>query len=534
MRQTLTAAALAAALAGTLAMTPSHAATTVANESDNALAGVFEARERDWRNGAVVYQVLVDRFAPAANLDAKRHLYPAPKVLRRWDELPRAGHYLEAQKVWSHEVDFWGGDLQSTMGRLDHVQQLGADVLYLNPIHGGYTNHKYDSLDFNAVSPEFGSRADVATLARNLHARGMKLVLDGVFNHMGRASAAFRSAEADPSSPYRSWFYFGHEYPGGARAWAGAQNLPELNLENPAVREHLWGGADSPVRSLLREGVDGWRLDVAYDIGFEYLHQLTQAAHAEKPGSLVVGEIWSYPKEWMPALDGVMNFTLREVVMRTARGQIAPATAARMIERVVSETGIERTLKSWMLLDNHDTARVATTLPNPAQRRLAQLLQFTLPGSPNLYYGSEVGMAGGNDPEMRAPMRWDLVTEANPELRWTRQLIQLRREHRALRVGNFRRIESNQLLAFERHTDRVADAVIVIVNPGSSTVSESVLVPDSKLMNAAPLLNLLEPSARTEPFTAGLLSVTLPAHGLLVLTPDTRPRGGYTTYKRVQ
>jgi len=533
MNKTLTLAA-AVALIGTVSMTEPQAAAPVANESDKALAGVFEAREKDWRNGAIVYQVLVDRFAPSANLEAKKHLYPAPKQLRRWDELPRAGHYLEAQKVWSHEVDFWGGDLQSTTAKLDYVQQLGADVLYLNPIHGAYTNHKYDSLDFNAVSAEFGTRADVAALAKNLHARGMKLVLDGVFNHMGRASPAFQSAQSDPNSPYRNWFYFGSQYPGGARAWAGAQNLPELNLENPAVREHLYGSADSPVRSLLREGIDGWRLDVAYDIGFDYLHQLTQAAHAEKPGSLVVGEIWSYPKEWMPALDGVMNFTLREVVMRTARGQIAPAAAARMIARTVADTGIERTLKSWMLLDNHDTARLATTLPDAAQRRLAQVLQFTLPGSPNLYYGSELGMAGGDDPQMRAPMRWDLVNEANPELRWTRQLIALRRQHRALRVGDFRRIEADQLLAFERYTDRVADAVMVIVNPSDKPVSESVLVPDSKLMNVAPILNLLDPGTKPPAMIAGLISVTLPPHGMLLLAPDTRPVGGYTTYKRVQ
>ena len=140
MNTTLTLAA-AAALVGTLLMTEPQAAGPVANESDKALAGVFEAREKDWRNGAIVYQVLVDRFAPSANLEAKRHLYPAPKQLRRWDELPRAGHYLEAQKVWSHEIDFWGGDLQSTAGKLDYVQQLGAEVLYLNPIHGAYTNH---------------------------------------------------------------------------------------------------------------------------------------------------------------------------------------------------------------------------------------------------------------------------------------------------------------------------------------------------------------------------------------------------------
>ncbi len=213
------------------------------NTFDQALDTVFETRERDWRNGAVVYQVLVDRFAPPADLQAKRALYPAPKRLRAWNELPTRGHYIESHRLWSHEIDFWGGDLASTARRLDHIEQLGADVLYLNPVHLGYTNHKYDSLDYHAVSPEFGTREDVGTLAAELHRRGMKLVLDGVFNHMGRNSPKFREAESDPKSPYRDWFVFGPQYPGGARAWWNAENLPELNLENPVVRDHVYAKA---------------------------------------------------------------------------------------------------------------------------------------------------------------------------------------------------------------------------------------------------------------------------------------------------
>ena len=150
-------ALLAALAVFTLA---AHAQTKMnyANRTDQALAGIFEAREKDWRNGAIVYQVLVDRFAPPADLQSKKALYPPPKVLRRWSELPKAGTYVEGAKVWSHEIEFWGGDLASVSAKLDYVQQLGADVLYLNPIHLAYTNHKYDALDFKQVSPEFGTR----------------------------------------------------------------------------------------------------------------------------------------------------------------------------------------------------------------------------------------------------------------------------------------------------------------------------------------------------------------------------------------
>jgi glycosidase len=534
---------LAAWIAGALCALPaSHAAAQkadFANASDQALAGVFEAREHDWRNGAVVYQVHVDRFAPPADLDAKRALYPAPKKLHAWTDLPTHGHYLPDARLWSHEIDFWGGDLRSLRGKLDYVQGLGADVLYLNPIDLAYTNHKYDTLDYRAVSPEYGTRDDARDLARDVHARGMKIVLDGVFNHMGRNSPLFRQAEADPRSPYRDWFVFGPQYAGGARAWALAENLPELNLENPAVRDDLWNAHDSVVRGWLRDGIDGWRLDVAFDIGFRYLAELTAAAHAEKPGSLVVGEIANFPRDWYPSVDGLIHFTLRQVILGVASGRIDAATGQQMIARIVQDADYEHILKSWVYLDNHDTARLATALPDPRQRRLAQVLQFTLPGAPNLYYGTELDMPGGDDPEMRAPMRWDLVKADNPVLAWNRRLVALHKDNRALRVGNYRAITAARLIGFERYTDRAADSVVVLLNPADHPVTDTVLVADSKLMDGSRLVNLLADTA--DPATpaavrlhAALMDVTLPAHGFAVLKPDVAPPGGYTNYKRVQ
>lgn len=524
------------------------AGTPRGNRFDLAVAGVYEQREQDWRNGAVVYQVLVDRFAPPEHLETKRRLYPAPKILRRWDELPRRGRYLQDAGFWSHEIEFWGGDLHSLAGRLDHVQALGADVLYLSPVHLAGTNHKYDVFDHHRVAPELGRREDLKALAQNLHGRGMKLVLDGVFNHMGRHSPLFKAAEAayraetTPAgggraaaggSEFRDWFVFGPQYPGGARCWWQVHNLPELNLEHPAVREHLYGGPDSVVRSHLREGVDGWRLDVAVDVGFQWLEELTRAAHAEKPGSLVVGEIANYPKEWFPAVDGVINFMLRSIVLQTAAGGMHPALALRMIDRMVAECGTAPLLKSWLMLDNHDTARLASTLPGERQRRLAQVLQFTLPGAPCLYYGSEVGMTGGEDPEMRAPMRWDRVAAGHPALAWTRQLVALRRAHRALRVGDYRPVAAQRLLAFERHTDRAADTVIVIANPGADEVTETVMPANSKLMDTQTLVDRLG-GRPGQKLRTGLLDITLPPGGFMVLAPELSPGGGYSAYKRVQ
>ena len=497
---------------------------------------IVATREGDWRNGAIVYQVLVDRFAPSSNLDAKRGHYPAPKVLRKWSETPARGPYLHDAKLSSHELDFWGGDFASLSGKLDHIQQLGADALYLNPIHLAYTNHKYDAFDFMKISPEFGDREDFLRLVSDVHARGMKVILDGVFNHMGRNSPAFQDAMQNPNSPWRDWFAIGPQYEGGARSWMGFQNLPELNLENPAVRGYLYENPDSVVRSYLRDGVDGWRLDTAYELGPDFLRALTHAAHEEKVGSLIVGEIVNYPGEWLQSIDAVMGFSLRNIIFGAAFGEFPAMTAARMIDRVISDAGIEPMLKSWTLIDNHDLPRIATLVPNDSQRRLIQTLQFTLPGAPNLYYGSEIGMTGGADPENRGPMRWDLVNEDNPELAWIRKLIALRKQQRALRVGNFRLVESDRLLAFERYTDRALETIVVLANPSGTAVTEQVMIANAGLMDYLPMIDLLSradaPAAGV--IDAGFLKVTVPAEAVLVLQPRELYMGGYSRYKRVR
>lgn len=504
-----------------------------ANRYDQAVAGRYEQREADWRNGPIVYQVLVDRFAPSASLDAKRALYPAPKVLRGWNEEPRRGSYLPQQGLWSHEIDFWGGDLASTRSKLDYVQQLGADVLYLNPIHLGYTNHKYDALDYQAVSPEFGTRDDVRALAADVKQRGMKIVLDGVFNHMGRKSKAFREAEANPTSPYRDWFVFGPQFKDGFRGWWNVGNLPELNLEHQPVRDHVYGASDSVVRSYLRDGIDGWRLDVAFDIGFSILGELTAAAHAEKPGSLVVGEIPNYPQEWFPSVDGVMHFGLRKLMIAAANRQLPAQDFTRLVARLVADADYEHLLKSWVYLDNHDTPRLATTVPDVKARQLAMALQFTLPGAVNLYYGTEVGMEGGEDPEMRAPMRWDRVDAGHPDLLAMRKLIAVRKASRALRVGDFRALEaSGGVIAYERHTDRVGDSVVVLANPGREPVDATVLLSDSKLMDGDNLVDQL--SGQVVNVQASLIMTRVPAQTVWLLEPRLVTDGGYSNFKRVQ
>lgn len=491
----------------------------------------FARRAADWRNGAIIYQVLVDRFAEAENLSEKLAHYAPPKQLRNWSETPSAGSFLPEAHVWSQEVDFWGGDLKSLLAKLDYLTDLEIDVLYLNPIFTAFTNHKYDALDYLQISPEYGTRAELVELIEQLHKAGMKIVLDGVFNHVGRHSELFKQAASSPDSPYRDWFYWGEQFPQGARLWANAHNLPELNFENPAVRKYIYEDENSVVRSYLKDGIDGWRLDVAFELGYPFLHELTENAHQEKPGSVVVGEIWNYPKDWSPAVDAVMNFTLRQIILDTLTGKTTPGLASEMITKVIEDAGVEAILKSWLVLDNHDTMRITASLPERVDQKIAQVLQFTLPGSPNLYYGSELGMQGGNDPINRAPMRWDLATPANEVYTWTKSLIRLRKTERALKIGDYRKIISNRLIAFERCTEKVSETVLVLVNPTNETVRENVLVPDSKLMNGTRLYDLLG-SEKVHYIYSSILEISLAPKSALILKPRTEPDDGYSAYKR--
>jgi len=495
------------------------------------LENVYVAREKDWRNGTIVYQVFVDRFAPSDNLSTRKDKYPYPKTLREWSDLPKPGPYDEKTRYCTHELEYWGGNLQSLLSKLDYIKSLGIDVLYLNPIHKSLSNHKYDASDYMQISPEYGTFEDLNSLSEALHNSGKKLMLDGVFNHVGITSELFQKA-LDPKSKFHNWFDFDNKYPEGVRLWADVRSLPELNLENPEVQNYIYRNNDSVIRTYLKNGTDGWRLDVAFDIGFKYLKEITEASHEEKPQSMIVGEIWNYPQDWLKSIDGVMNFTFREIITSSIKGEIGINMTNMAFKKVIEDTGIEGILKSWNVLDNHDTPRLINLLPNELDQRLAQILQFTLPGSPNLYYGTELGMTGANDPMNRAPMRWDLVYPENTHLKWTKGLIGLHNKERALKIGDYLPLITDDVIAFERKTDKVSDTIIVLVNPTDTKVSASVLVPDSKLMNYSNFDILLGQHTKVS-LMAGIIKTEMEPKSFLILKPITKPIKSYSAYKRV-
>ena len=292
-------------------------------------------------------------------------------------------------------------------------------------------------------------------------------------------------------------------------------------MENPNQPPVLFG------ETLVAQG-DAHRPQPHFqDIGDVFCPD--QIVKSPKVCSVVVGEVWNYPAGWFPAMDGVMNFHIRQILLDTLSGRLSPLMGNRLLERMVADSGLDHLLKSWIILDNHDTDRLKSMLPDDKQRHLAQVLQFTLPGCPLVYYGAEVGMEGRGDPGSRGPMRWDMVTESNPEYAWMKKLVALRKSHPALRVGDFSSLESEHLLAFSRTTEKALDTVIVLANPTNDTVKEAISCRDGRIMNGGRLKDLLDGSI-TQCFS-GFIHVQLPPHSARVYEVISSP--GYTPYKRI-
>lgn len=489
-------------------------------------------RIQDWRNGPVIYQVFVDRFSASTSVSGQANIIASPRKLKNWSDLPSSGKFLPENGLWSHELEFWGGDIPGIQSKLDYVNKLGADVLYLTPIHSAFSNHKYDAHDYLQVAPEFGTQKDLENLIAKVHLKNMKIILDGVFNHVGRSSALFQQAHGNSKSARRNWFYFDKRYQAGYRAWAGVGNLPALNLENRAVQNYLWRSPDSVVRHYLKLGVDGWRLDVAFELGDDALLGITKAAHESKPGSLVVGEINGYPADWFHCVDGVFNFYTMNLAIRMAKGELSSNQFGRMLVDLVQDAGLESLLKSWLVADNHDTDRLASQVKDTKQRRIVQALQFTLPGSPVIYYGSELGMEGIGDPANRAPMRWDMTTGSNADRSWIEKLIRIRKRHLALRYGDIRVLATDRIFGFARITDKVAESALVLVNPTDQEQTETTSVRMGKIMSWGELKD--EVSGTRMRCVNGIIDVKLAPKSVMILTPVVDRATGYSPYDRIK
>ncbi|MDH7490023.1 MAG: glycoside hydrolase family 13 protein [Anaerolineae bacterium] len=431
-----------------------------------------EIHTPDWVKDAVFYQIFPDRFATSASV-------PKPSNLESWDSPPTV-------------YGFKGGDLLGVAEHLDYLVDLGVDAIYFNPIFQSAANHRYHTHDYYNVDPILGGNTAFRALLDQAHRRGIRIVLDGVFNHASRGFFQFNHIlENGPASPYVDWFYikgyplYAYDYKRKPNyvAWAGLRALPKFNTDNPAVREFIFGVAEH----WIRQGIDGWRLDVPAEINDDaFWQEFRRRVKAINPEAYIVGEIWHESQRWLQGdqFDAVMNYLFTMACLSYFVGgtldvplaqqvwsyrDLRPRTLAEFaaeIDRILGLYHPEVNHVQLNLLDSHDTPRFLTLARGDESAfRLATLFQMTYPGAPCIYYGDEIGMEGGHDPDCRRAFPWD-ESRWNHGLRdYVKRCVALRKAHRVLRRGDFRRLlAQDDVYAFARTLG--GEVMIVLLNAG--------------------------------------------------------------------
>ena len=433
----------------------------------------------EYAKGAVMYQIFPDRFYQAGSCDCAEKLQPYWVHEDKHDMpvyLPDANG-----KVWNN--DFYGGNLNGIREKLSYLQELGVELLYLNPIFFAFSTHRYDTCDYGRIDPMLGTEDDFRALCEDAHARGMKVILDGVFSHVGSRSRYFQEAISDPNSKYRDWFDFKH-YPDTYTSWWGITDLPCVRKDNEDFLRYIIDGEDAIAVHWLRAGADGWRLDVVDELPDSFVMRLRNRIRAEKPDALLIGEVWEDASNKIAygvrrryfvdrELDSVMNYPWQKEILRFVRGE---ADGSDLGERIMTlaENYPAYVLACVMnILSTHDTPRAINALLDPrdgdraelAKRqfsqedlargkellRMAAFLQFTLPGIACIYYGDEAGMTGYRDPFNRRFYPWGEEDESLAA--FYRMLSKLKRTLPALKTGDVTVLEAgNGRLMFLRRT----------------------------------------------------------------------------------
>lgn len=424
----------------------------------------------DWFGRGVTYQIFPDRFRRTGTPDVsgmvgRRWLHES------WDDQPVFRPDEDGQIT---NRDFFGGSLAGITEKLDYLQSLSVTTLYLNPIFEAASNHRYDTADYRAIDPLLGDEETFRTLCREAHKRGMRVMLDGVFNHTGSRSRYFNAdgfypelgAAQSQDSPYYDWYSF-HPWPTDYDAWWGVKTLPAVNEQRPAYRQFIFKGEDSVVRHWLRCGADGWRLDVADELPGDFIAGIRRAIEDEKPDGYLLGEVWedgsnkvaySQRRRYLLGREthGLMNYPLRTALLRWLGGGDA-AEFRESMETLRANYPPAAFYGAMNFLGTHDTPRILTLLGaehipaakeeraafalSPAQLargraklRLAGMLLYGFPGSPTLFYGDETGMQGFEDPLNRGTYPWG--REDTGLLDFFRALGRLRKERRSLQSGS--------------------------------------------------------------------------------------------------
>lgn len=459
-----------------------------------------------WFGEGITYQIFPDRFCrlevpEAAGLVGNRWVH------ENWEDTPEWRPDPDGE---IRNRDFFGGSLAGIQSKLDELEKLSVSTLYLCPIFESASNHRYNTADYHKVDPMLGDEEAFRSLCREAHKRGMRVILDGVFNHTGSQSIYFNAdgyyptlgAAQSTDSPWYDWYHF-HPWPEDYDSWWGIKTLPAVEESAPSYVDYIIDHPDSVVRHWLMAGADGWRLDVADELPDWFIERLRTALVETKHDALLIGEVWedgttkiAYSKRRKYLLGrethGLMNYPFRTAALAWLQGGDARDFCQAM-EEIREHYPPSAFLSAMNFLGTHDTARILTILgarETPASKahraayrldpeeyrrgaallKLAALLLFTFPGSPTIYYGDEAGMQGFEDPLNRGAYPWG---REDPDLKnWYIHLGRLRKQHVALRRGSLRWLHAQGgCMAFARRAE--GETLTAILNAGDTPVSLS-------------------------------------------------------------
>lgn len=429
-----------------------------------------------WVNETVFYQIFVDRFCNGGATNDKEELAP-------WGE-PPGPH------------SFYGGDLQGILNHLDYFVELGVNGLYLTPIFSSPSNHKYDTIDYKTIDPMFGDKNLLSKLVEEAHKKGIRIILDGVFNHCSWYFAPFQDVMLHgEKSKYKDWFYIDsfpitrytesevNDYSKpfdlsdlNYSIFGTSPNMPKLNTENKELRNYL---LEIVAYWMEETKIDGWRLDVSDEVSHDFWREFRKVVKAINSEALILGENWHNAYPWLHGdqFDGVMNypFTKSAIQYFALREKEANDLAADLSHYLMWNSQ-QVTASMLNLLDSHDTVRFLTWCEGDEVRlKMALMLLFTYAGMPGIYYGTEIGMTGKGDPDCRRTFEWDRSHWNKDLFVFTKKLIQLRRTKKSLQYGNITIDAKDGVFYLTRQYKD--ETIVTILN--ITQIEKKIVLPDS-------------------------------------------------------
>lgn len=412
----------------------------------------------EWAQDAVIYQIFPDRFFRADSNNYKN---------REWNQLPK-------------KDSIYGGDLKGIIKKLDYLKELGINTLYLTPIFKSPSNHKYNIDDYYQIDPNFGSIEDAKELSKAAKEKGIKLIIDAVFNHSGSNFFAFEDLlTKGEKSKYMNW-YFPENFPllkekvNYSTFANDIQDMPRLNLDNPETQEYFLKVAEYWTAEL---DLDGWRLDVADEVSREFWEKFRKRVRKINNDIFIIGEVWYRASNWLDGntFDSVMNYDLqRDIYSLIIEENMDVDQFSSQIQENFKHYHPEKPNILVNLLDTHDTARFNWELRDHNKKTIDQKmkfaisLQFLLPGIPLVYYGSEIGLTGADDPDCRRTMIWDKNRQNRELYNYYKKIISYYNQNKDLRKGDYKELfmdPLNKILIFSRKNKKSNEnSTVVIIN----------------------------------------------------------------------